>query len=248
MGPGHDSSPILRIEALRKSFASGPGRIQVLRGCDLAVPPGRIVAVVGASGAGKSTLLHLVGGLDRPDSGRIYYGGVEVARAGEEDRARLRMRHIGFIFQQHYLLRDFTALENVVVPQILAGADPGAARARALALLDQMGLIGRAGHYPSQLSGGEQQRVALARALANDPALVLADEPTGNLDRATGEALYMLLYSVARKGHQSWVVATHNEYLARLADTRYRLEDGVLRPIEDGRPAGGSAASEGAQP
>jgi lipoprotein-releasing system ATP-binding protein len=225
-------APVLEVEGLRKSYPSGEGRLLVLEGIDLVVGPGQVVAILGASGSGKSTLLHVVGTLDRPDAGSVRIEGREMASAGEEERASLRNRSIGFVFQYHHLLSEFTALENAAMPLLIAGWTRDAAQTRAEELLALVGLSQRASHRPGQLSGGEQQRIAVARALANDPVLVLADEPTGNLDRATGEALYELLYSVARQGRQSWVVATHNEYLARMADTRWRLEDGTLKPSE----------------
>ncbi len=222
----------LAVRGLDKTYASGAERIQVLKGLDLEVRAGQVIAILGASGSGKSTLLHQVGALDRPDAGRICYGELEITHLGEDERAALRNRYVGFIFQYHHLLAEFSALENVSLPLLLGGVGEEEAREKAAHLLDLVGLQARQDHAPSRLSGGEQQRVALARALANDPALVLADEPTGNLDRATGEALYELLYSMARSGQQSWLVATHNEYLARLADTRLRLEDGRLRPAD----------------
>ncbi len=223
---------VLTIEGLHKTYPSGQTRIEVLRGLDLELKAGQIVAVLGSSGSGKSTLLHQVGALDRPDRGRIFYGELDIVPLGEDDRASLRRRYVGFVFQYHHLLIDFSALENVTIPLLMAGRDAAAAHGRAIELLATVGLEQRAHHPPSRLSGGEQQRVALARALANDPVLVLADEPTGNLDQATGEALYELLYSVARNGQQSWLVATHNEYLAKLADIRLRLVDGRLEPAD----------------
>jgi lipoprotein-releasing system ATP-binding protein len=223
-------TPVLKVQGLWKGYPSGEGRLQVLQGVDLTVDPGEVVAILGASGSGKSTLLHVLGTLDRPDAGSVRVGGREMATATEEERAALRNEAIGFVFQYHHLLPEFTALENAAMPLLIAGQTRDAAEARARALLELVGLSQRAGHRPAQLSGGEQQRVAVARALANEPVLVLADEPTGNLDRATGEALYKLLYSVARRGRRSWVVATHNEYLAAMADTRWRLEDGILKP------------------
>ncbi len=223
--------PVLEVEDLWKSYPSGHGRLQVLSGITLRVMPGQVVAILGASGSGKTTLLHLIGSLDRPDAGSIRIRGCDVGAAPEEERATLRNRQVGFIFQYHHLLAEFTALENVAIPLLIGGADPGLAWRRAAEFLARVGLTERASHRPTQLSGGEQQRVALARALVAEPRLILADEPTGNLDRATGEGLYELLYSLARSGGQSWVVATHNEYLAGMADIRWRLEDGRLHPV-----------------
>ena len=223
---------VLRVQGLRKGFRSGRRWLEVLRGVDLELRPGQIAAVLGASGSGKSTLLHQLGALDRPDGGTIHYGDLEITQLSEERRAELRNHRIGFVFQYHHLLSEFSALENVALPRLIAGDSESAAWARARDLLAQVGLAERGEHRPGQLSGGEQQRVAVARALANRPDWVLADEPTGNLDRATGEALYELLYSVARSGQQSWLVATHNEYLAKMADTRWRLVDGRLVPAD----------------
>ncbi len=228
---GGNLIPTLKVEGLRKSFPSGEGRLEVLRGVNLTVQPGELVAILGTSGSGKTTLLHQIGALDRPDQGIVRYGEQEVTRLTEEEVAALRNRFVGFIFQYHHLLAEFSALENIAIPLLIAGWEREAAWARAGELLALIGLEARAHHRSGQLSGGEQQRVALARALANRPALVLADEPTGNLDRATGEALFRLLYSIARQGGQSWVVATHNEYLAEMADTKWRLDDGTLRPV-----------------
>lgn len=230
-----ERKPILTLRDLHRSFRSGKEQLRILRGIHLTVAPGQIIAILGASGSGKSTLLHQIGALDRPDRGQILYGEVDIGQASEEERATWRNRYIGFIFQYHHLLAEFTAQENVEIPLLIAGVEPAQAEARAAELLRAVGLEGRRSHPPSRLSGGEQQRVALARALANDPPLILADEPTGNLDRTTGEQLYKLLYSLARKGQQSWVVATHNEYLAKLADIRLRLEDGQLRPADGDR-------------
>ncbi len=231
---GAHAGPVLTAEGVVKSFRSGDQTIEVLRGIDLTVAPGEVIAILGASGSGKSTLLHLLGALDRPDAGSIRYGEQEVADLGEEARAALRNTHVGFVFQYHHLLSEFSALENVMVPLLLGGEDPGPAGKRASDLLEMVGLAERLSHPPSRLSGGEQQRVAIARALAGDPAIIFADEPTGNLDRTTGEGVFKLLYSLARKGHQSWVVATHNEYLARLADKRWRLADGRICPEASG--------------
>ena len=236
--------PILTVVGLHKSFRSGKEDLHILRGVDLTVAPGQVIAILGASGSGKSTLLHQMGALDRPDRGLIRYGEADIGQATEEERAAWRNRYIGFMFQYHHLLAEFTAQENVEIPLLIAGVEPARARRRAAELLEVVGLQERRGHTPSTLSGGEQQRVALSRALANNPPLILADEPTGNLDRATGEQLYQLLYSLARKGEQSWVVATHNEYLAKLADIRLRLEDGQLHSADGGHVRNSSRGSE----
>jgi lipoprotein-releasing system ATP-binding protein len=222
---------VLTANGLSKAYQSGDRQIQVLKDLNLTLFPGEVVAILGASGSGKSTLLHLLGGLEQPDTGRIAYNGLDIAALDEEGRALMRNRHIGFVFQYHHLLTEFTALENVQIPLYINGADQGHVRDRAMELIETVGLADRAHHLPSQLSGGEQQRIALARALANDPPVMLADEPTGNLDRETGEAIYELLVYLARNGHKSWVVVTHNEYLAQLADNKMRLEDGALQTI-----------------
>ncbi len=222
---------VLTVRGVCKSYPSGDSVIEVLRGIDLELLAGEVIAIIGASGSGKSTLLNVMGALDRPDAGEILYGGRDVVALSEEGRARLRQSHIGFVFQYHHLLSEFTALENVMIPLLLSGIEPRQARQRAANYLALVGLDSRLEHPPQRLSGGEQQRVAIARAIAGDPALVLADEPTGNLDRETGEGVFELLYSLARNGLQSWVVATHNEYLAGLADKRWRVADGRLSPV-----------------
>ncbi len=232
MHPGATEAA-LRAEDIWKSFPSGEERLEVLRGVDLVVEPGQLVAITGASGSGKSTLLHILGGLEKPDKGRVWYGPKEIGRLDEDNRTRLRNEYVGFVFQSQQLLPEFTARENVAIPLLLAGLGVRSAMARAEELLALVGLSGRASHRPAQLSGGEQQRVAVARAMANHPRLILADEPTGNLDRPTGEALFDLIYSLARSQGQSWVVATHDEYLALRADIRWRLVGGRLESPVD---------------
>ncbi|HMV32819.1 MAG TPA: ABC transporter ATP-binding protein, partial [Gemmatimonadales bacterium] len=204
------------------------GSIQV----DLDVAPGEFIAIVGASGAGKSTLLQLLGALDRPTSGSIQLDGVDLATAEEATLERLRNRRIGFVFQFHHLLRDFTAVENVMLPQRIAGVSEAAARARAEALLASVGLSARLLHRPHMLSGGEQQRVAVARALANDPRVVLADEPSGNLDLAQAERLHELLATLARDFETALVVVTHNRQLAARADRVLAVDEGRLVPVD----------------
>jgi lipoprotein-releasing system ATP-binding protein len=224
-------TPVLSARGVRKVFAGGDGRpLEILTGLDLEVERGEFVAIVGASGAGKSTLLHLLGALDRPTAGSIALDGVEYARASTAELEELRNRRIGFVFQFHHLLRDFTALENVMLPLRIGGATPAAARDRAEALLRQVGLGERLAHRPSALSGGEQQRVAVARALANDPTVVLADEPSGNLDHHHAEQLHELLGSLAREFETALVVVTHNRQLAARADRVLTVEDGRLLP------------------
>jgi lipoprotein-releasing system ATP-binding protein len=221
--------PVLVARGIRKSYRGGDGGvIRVLDGVELEVVPGQMVAIVGASGAGKSTLLHVVGGLDRPDEGEVVVDGVLLAERDEAELAAIRNRKIGFVFQFHHLLREFSALENVMMPLRIAGVGETSARRRAEELLGLVGLADRLHHRPGELSGGEQQRTAVARALAADPALLLADEPSGNLDHPNAERLHDLLASLARDLEIGVVVATHNRSLAGRADRILLLEDGVL--------------------
>ncbi len=220
------------IEArdLTKVFIGGDGgRVDVLDGISLDVRRGELVAVMGASGAGKSTLLHLLGALDRPSSGTVLLAGEAVAGRSDEALAELRNRRVGFVFQFHHLLREFSALENVMMPMLIAGWEPPRARVRATELLDRVGLAARMSHRPGELSGGEQQRTAVARALVMDPAVVLADEPSGNLDHANAERLHDEFTRVVRDLELAMVVVTHNPALAARADRVLLLEDGKLR-------------------
>ncbi len=226
MNPEPDNS-VLAVRDLHKTYPSpGGGRVEVLRGVTLAVGAGEMLAVMGASGAGKSTLLHICGGLDVADSGNVRVGEVELTKADAAAAARVRNEVIGFVFQSHHLLPDLTAWENVALPLWVARVHRRAARAAAYELLDAVGLGGRAAHRAGELSGGEQQRVALARALVNRPRLVLADEPTGNLDARTGEEIARLLACLCRERRAAVVVATHNESLARACDRVIELRDG----------------------
>ncbi len=230
-GEGAGVVPALEARDVRKHFVSGDGgELHVLQGVDLRVGPGEAVAVIGASGAGKSTFLHLLGALDRPSSGEVLVGGRPVSGLGVEEIARLRNRHIGFVFQFHHLLREFTALENVMMPCLIAGMGKEEAEVRARDLLEAVGLGARLEHKPRQLSGGEQQRVAVARALANEPLVLLADEPSGNLDHHTSERLHDLLFKVREGRELAMVLVTHNRRLAERADRVLLLEDGVLQP------------------
>ncbi len=214
---------------VRKSYQLGDGsELEVLRGVDLRVHRGEAVSIVGASGAGKSTLLHLLGALDRPTGGMIRLGGVDVTGRTSHELARLRNRFVGFVFQFHHLLREFSAVENVMMPRLILGASRAEAAALAEALLDAVGLSGRSTHKPWQLSGGEQQRVAVARALANEPAILLADEPSGNLDARTSEGLHDLLFQLKERRELSIVLVTHSTELASRADRILELRDGVL--------------------
>lgn len=222
-------SAILDAVGLRKIYRGGDGSpIEVLSGVDLAVSRGEFVAIVGASGSGKSTLLHMLGALDTPTAGSVRLDGQVYSELTETRLAELRNRKIGFVFQFHHLLREFTALENVMMPLLIAGGDPDAARSRAEELLAGVGLAGRMSHRPAALSGGEQQRAAVARALAADPLVVLADEPSGNLDAANSERLHELFARLSREFETALVVVTHNRSLAGRADRVLSLEGGHL--------------------
>jgi lipoprotein-releasing system ATP-binding protein len=224
--------PALEAEGLSKRYLEGVAPVEVLRDVSLVVRAGEMVAVMGASGSGKSTLLHLLGGLDAPTSGRVRVGGDEMTGVGEEARSRLRTRRVGFVFQFHQLLPEFTALENAMMPGWIAGDRPAAVRERAEGLLRDLGLEARLEHKPSELSGGEQQRVAVARALHHRPAVLLADEPTGNLDRPATEALLRILERYRLEESQAIVIATHNPDVARAAGRVVALEEGRLRPMK----------------
>ncbi len=222
------TEPVLQTRRLKRSFTQGAVTIDVLRGVDLTVAPGEIVALLGPSGSGKSTLLQAVGLLEGGFEGEILVCGEQVAKAGANRRTVVRRDRMGFIYQFHHLLPDFNALENVVLPQLVRGGTRAEADARASELLTALGLGQRLDHRPSQLSGGEQQRVAVARALANRPALVLADEPTGNLDEATADVVFAEFIRLVQGQGSAALVATHNERLASRMDRVVRLRDGVL--------------------
>ncbi len=231
MTPGM-TAPALELRGLRRVFKSGTAEITVLDGADLALMPGEVVALVGPSGAGKSTLLHLAGLLERPDAGAVLIGGQDCGSLSDPKRTLLRRSELGFVYQFHHLLPEFSALENVMLPQMIAGVPRGRARQKAAALLDGVGLALRAGHRPARLSGGEQQRVAIVRALANDPKILLGDEPTGNLDHATGDSVLATLLGLVRQTGLAALIATHNLDLARRLDRIVALEDGRLRPLD----------------
>jgi lipoprotein-releasing system ATP-binding protein len=218
----------LRLDRIVRSFLQGEAKLEVLRGVDLTIRPGEIVALIGPSGAGKSTLLHIAGLLEQPDTGEIYLGGTPCAGLGDAERTRLRREHLGFVYQFHHLLPEFSALENIVLPQMVAGIARRDAAKRAGKLLEMVGLGGRVTHRPAELSGGEQQRVAIARALANEPRLLLADEPTGNLDQHTADMVFAMLMEVLRGTGRAALIATHNPALARRMDRMVTLEDGKL--------------------
>ena len=222
------SDPVLETTDLRRSFTQGDVTIEVLRGIDLAVRPGEIVALLGPSGSGKSTLLQAVGLLEGGFDGSIRIGGREAASLDNDARTNLRRDMLGFVYQFHHLLPDFDALENVLLPQLIFGTQPDAARTRASDLLTRLGLGQRLDHRPAKLSGGEQQRVAVARALANRPPLVLADEPTGNLDEHTADIVFAEFLSLVRSEGSAALVATHNERIAAKMDRVLRLHEGVL--------------------
>ena len=220
---------ILQTVRLCKSYKMPLGNLEVLKSIDLAVREGEIVAIIGASGVGKSTLLHLLGALDRPTSGDILFeGNVPLSKLSDRQLARFRNRYVGFVFQFHHLLPEFTALENVMMPALIAGSRNGV-RQRAQELLAEVGLTDRGQHRPPELSGGEQQRVAVARALMNEPALVLADEPSGNLDRLASESLHELLRNLSRKYRRTFVIVTHNLEFAETADRVVEIFDGQVR-------------------
>jgi len=223
-------SVAVRAAGLTKTYQDGVRRVEVLRGVDLAVEPGEMVAIVGPSGSGKSTLLHLLGTLDRPDAGTVEIGGRSLAGLSGTALAAFRNRQIGFVFQFHQLLPDFTALENVMVPGRIAGIEPRQVGEGARRLLSEVGLAERLDHFPNQLSGGERQRVALCRALALEPPLLLADEPTGNLDPESGDQVFRLLLELQARHGTTGVLVTHNPEIAARCTRTLRLEGGVLHP------------------
>ena len=226
------AQPVVEARALRKVYAGGGGtELTVLDGVELQVKAGEAVAIIGASGAGKSTLLHLLGGLDEPTAGEVRIAGRGLGDLAGPELAAFRNEVIGFVFQFHHLLREFTAVENVMMPLLIGGAERPWARERAMALLDEVGLAARASHRPTELSGGEQQRVAVARALANSPALVLADEPSGNLDAHTSDRLHDLFFRLREEHGVALVLATHNRELADRTDRILRVKEGALHSL-----------------
>lgn len=220
------TQPVLHLSAIRRSFKQGATSLDVLRDADLALFPGQSVALVAQSGTGKSTLLHIAGLLERPDAGEVYVDNQPTTRMADVKRTALRRDTIGFVYQFHHLLPEFTALENIVLPQMLQGVSRKEARLRGEALLDRLGLAARATHRPAQLSGGEQQRVAIARAVANGPAILLADEPTGNLDPTTAESVIAAIETLVAESSLSVLLATHNMELAQRMMRRVTLQDG----------------------
>ena len=219
---------VIVCSAVRKIFRSEAEILEILGGVDLRLPRGTCASITGPSGCGKSTLLSILGGLDRPSSGEVVVGGVDLVRSGEDALSAFRSRVAGFVFQFHYLLKDFTALENVMLPAFMRSGDRKAATEKARPLLEAVGLSGRLSHVPAKLSGGERQRVAIARALVNDPEIVLADEPTGNLDRASARSVEDLLFDIAASRGTTLLVVTHDPGLAARASMRFMLRDGTL--------------------
>ena len=223
---------VLEAKGVFRSFQTGSVILDVLKGVDLEIYQGEIVALIGPSGSGKSTLLHILGALDRPDKGSINLDSVEVFSLNDKELAHLRNRTVGFVFQFHHLLPEFSALENVMLPKLIAGEGIKSIENKAMELLDEVGLKDRKDHKPGELSGGEQQRVAVARALINDPKIVIADEPSGNLDRNTAENLHNLILELNRNRNQTFVIATHNLELAQRANRIFKLKDGQLEQIK----------------
>lgn len=212
-----------------KNITKSYGTLNVLRGVDVEIQKGEIVAIVGKSGAGKSTLLHILGTLDRADKGQVIINGEDVSKMNNKRLADFRNKNIGFIFQFHHLLPEFSAIENVMIPALIGGGKDGAAKKRAAELLDYLGLADRLTHKPTELSGGEQQRVAVARALMNAPSVVFADEPTGNLDSASSKDLHELLFQLRKDFQQTFVIVTHNEELAAMSDRTLTMQDGLIQ-------------------
>ena len=219
---------MIKLEGITKSF----GSLQVLKGIDLEINKGEIISIVGPSGAGKTTLLQIMGTLDEPDAGVVQIDGTVVSRMKEKELSAFRNKNIGFVFQFHQLLPEFTALENVMIPALIAGVSSKEAHERAMKILDFMGLVDRASHKPNELSGGEKQRVAVARALINDPAVILADEPSGSLDTHNKEDLHQLFFDLRERLGQTFVIVTHDEGLSKITDRTIHMVDGMIKKDE----------------
>ncbi|GJE28273.1 ABC transporter ATP-binding protein [Methylobacterium organophilum] len=228
---GGQPVPALFFARVERRYAQAEGALEILRGADLAIWPGELVALVAPSGAGKSTLLHLAGLLERPDGGEVYIGGRPTAAMSDVERTRIRREEMGFVYQFHHLLPEFSALENVVMPQLIRGLSRAEAKKRATELLSFLGLGARLPHRPAELSGGEQQRVAIARAVANGPRLLLADEPTGNLDPHTADHVFNVLMALVRASGLAALIATHNLDLAARMDRRVTIRDGLIEQV-----------------
>ena len=220
--------PLLSAKNLYKTYKEGKMVTEVLKNVSFDIYPQSLLAIIGSSGSGKSTLLHLLGGLDKPTSGEIIFKSQQLNRLSEQEKAHLRNQEIGFVYQFHHLLPDFTALENVAMPLLIAGTSPNEAKKRAMAMLESVNLVKRANHRPAELSGGERQRVAIGRALINNPALVMADEPTGNLDKSTADAIFDLLIKLNREHGTAFLVVTHDLVLANKLDQQLIMSDGQL--------------------
>ena len=220
--------PLLSAKNLYKTYKEGKMVTEVLKNVSFNIYPQSLLAIIGSSGSGKSTLLHLLGGLDKPTSGEIIFKSQQLNRLSEQEKAHLRNQEIGFVYQFHHLLPDFTALENVAMPLLIAGTSPSEAKKRAMAMLESVNLVKRANHRPAELSGGERQRVAIGRALINNPALVMADEPTGNLDKSTADAIFDLLIKLNREHGTAFLVVTHDLVLANKLDQQLIMSDGQL--------------------
>ena len=230
------SEPVLTVRGLKRSYTTAAGSLDVLRGVDFDLRPGEIVGLIGPSGSGKSSLLHAAGLLEHPTEGRIVIDGQDCSDMGDKARTQVRLRKLGFVYQFHHLLPEFTALDNVALPQMIAGKSRREAQKRATELLTRLGLAERLSHQPAQLSGGEQQRVAVARALANNPQILLADEPTGNLDPKTSTSVFAALHDLAREQGVAAMIATHNMDVVGFMDRVFSLQDGKLAPHFPGLP------------
>lgn len=224
----NNSQPLLSAKNLSKTYKEGKMVTEVLKDVSFDIYPKSLLAIIGSSGSGKSTLLHLLGGLDQPTSGEIMFKSQQLNRLSEQEKARLRNQEIGFVYQFHHLLPDFTALENVAMPLLIGDVSPSEAKKRAMVMLESVNLVKRANHRPAELSGGERQRVAIGRALINNPALVMADEPTGNLDKSTADAIFDLLVKLNREHGTAFLVVTHDLALANKLDQQLIMSDGQL--------------------